>query len=168
MRVASFKIAFYFILHAEVIIGNHDAAACEKANAAVLEMSAAIEQLIFKGSGGDHASGVELKEVVPEWSHAFELLLREKEEHLMSETKGMAGDALLAVINTALAPIRDGMGIHAAYICSHLKKRPFGNIRMYVAALKAASSDAEFAAVSSAVERACGGDLWAKIVPFLA
>jgi hypothetical protein len=53
------------------------------------------------------------------------------------------------------------------YVVRYLKKRPFGNIRMYVAALKAASADGEWDAIAADVEKAAGSDLFTKIKPFL-
>jgi len=146
----------------EAVLG-YDAAA----NANILETSTEIETLIFKGSGGDHAAGEALKGIVPEWSQAFEMLLREKEAHLMSEIKAMTLARQLEIITSTLVPIVSSLKTHTPYICKQLKKRPFGNIRMYIAALHATVAKADFAAISADLEKACGKDLWAKIAPFL-
>jgi len=147
----------------ETVLGYDGAA-----NAATVEMSKEIEQLIFKGSGGDHDAGEALKEIVPEWSQTFEMLLREKEANLMGQTKGMDADRLTTIVTSTLVPIHDSLRTHAPYVCRQLKKRPFGNIRMFVAALQACVPAAAFAGITADLEKACGKDLWTKIAPFIA
>lgn len=137
------------------------------ANAATLMMSSQIEKLIFKGSGGDHEAGEALKDVVPEWSQTFEMLLRDKEAHLMGEIKGMDAARLVEIVTSTLVPIADALKTHAPWVCRQLKKRPFGNIRMFVAALQATTTTATFDALRPVLERASGKDLWTKIAPFI-
>ena len=96
------------------------------------------------------------------------MLLREKEANLMGQTKGMDADRLTTIVTSTLVPIHDSLRTHAPYVCRQLKKRPFGNIRMFVAALQACVPAAAFAGITADLEKACGKDLWTKIAPFIA
>ena len=127
---------------------------------------------------GNHASAELLKRSIPEIANLVEICLQGKEE--IYAKYGLAAKldtdknnvALLtkALTNADEAP--DSLKFLGPFMTKQLaSKRPFGNIKMYVASLHLGTSASEFSAMEPALAKAArdstGTNIWDKIAAFL-
>eukprot|EP00039_Didymoeca_costata_P019258 m.336830 g.336830 ORF g.336830 m.336830 type:complete len:310 (-) comp17970_c0_seq1:81-1010(-) len=131
-----------------------------------------VEASLDKASKGDHSGVTEAQQQIPELGSSFEMYLRAKEEVMMPLSPKMS-DA--KTISPFLDPVRKMQGKlakHAEFIAKLLAtKRPFSNVRMFVASLQSITKKDEFDAMRTGLEKSCNATdstYWAKIQEFLA
>lgn len=145
-------------------------------NTLLAEETAALDILIAEASKGNHESAMKIMRAVPEVANLVEISLQAKEEVFTKYGLSAALDKdanSAAIVKGALDNARDQLSKHLApFMTKQLAaKRPFGNVKMYVAALNYGSTPEQFAAMQPALARAAkddkGNNIWDKIAAFL-
>jgi len=138
----------------------------------------AIDVIIAEAQSGNHASAELLKRSIPEIANLIEICLQSKEETYakyglaakLDSDKNNVALVKAALDNANDAP--DSLKFLGPFMTKQLaSKRPFGNIKMYVASLHLGMSASAFSAIEPALGKAArdstGANIWDKIAAFL-